>query len=113
MEMDLEQIGFLHPTLRFIIRDLESNIGPFKCTSLWRGGGGIHDTIPLRAVDISCHAAIVGRAIKEWINSRWEYDPERREYEVCLYHGEPVHIHLQCHRNTRRRPFRGKERTKK
>lgn len=103
MIIDIDQIGFFHPTLRLIIKDIEHYTGPLRTTSLWRGGGGIHDTIPLRAIDASCHSAKVGDAMAEWVNTRWIYDADRPEKMVCLYHGEPKHLHIQVHEKTRRR----------
>lgn len=101
MILDIKQISMFHPILVDVLIDTEEQCGPLRLTSLWRESG-IHGTLPLRAVDASCHSSDVGQAIAGYINSRWVYDPKRPKYKVCLYHGEVRHIHIQVHPNTRR-----------
>ena len=95
-----------HPRLVMIVAYITDMWDRTVITSAYRGGDkGVHGTDPCRAVDIrswifSNPEKVVGR-----INQDWEYDPERPEMIVALYHdaGSGNHIHLQAHNNTRRR----------
>jgi len=97
-------MSFFHPKLAALLVDLEEMFGAFTVTSLWRRDG-VHQTIPLRAVDLRCWNLTVGREIERWLNERWTYDPTRPGFEVCLYHdtGQGIHLHVQAHDNTSRR----------
>lgn len=106
MELDIRQIMMLHPILRIILLDVEENCGPLRITSLRRTTPGVHNTNPLRAVDISCKAEQPGKGIEAYINEKWEYDKQRPELKVCLWHGEVKHLHIQVHYNTKRKPLR-------
>ena len=105
--LDYEQMTkFFHPALIKVLLDLDYEFGPKIATSLWRkkegNESGIHETLPLRAVDFRCRNYYVGKAICEWINDRWEYDPDRPQKEVCIYHdtGYGWHLHIQVHDHT-------------
>ena len=63
---------------------------------------GVHGTLPLRGADLRITSYKQAKIIEEIINRRWQYDPNRPKYKVCIVHGSPVHIHLQVHPNTRR-----------
>lgn len=104
MKADYKQWEFLHPILRkSILPTLEGQFGvEFNMTSNWRPDG-IHNTG--RAVDLSCQDDHFGRLVEDFLNSIFEYDPDRSEMKVCLYHnvGQGKHLHIQCHPNTRLR----------
>jgi hypothetical protein len=85
----------------------------FRLTSIYRtpeedrelGGTGIHPA--WRADDVG--AAGVPQehvdAVTDWINARWEYDPDRPNLPVAYSkpHGTGAHIHVQVHAHTRKR----------
>jgi hypothetical protein len=105
MKIDLQQISLYDTKLVQIAMLLESHFGvEFKLTSGYRDGdSGVHGTVPCRGLDLSCPDPYFGKLIAEFLNSIYEYDADRPDYKVCLYHGEPLHIHLQVHPNTRLR----------
>lgn len=103
---------FLHPHLVWLVDDLLTWWpGFFVITSMWRkkkpGESGIHETSPLRAIDVRSHdfPDAVAKQIEERINAEWIYDPERPAMKVCLWHdaGSGKHFHIQVHPRTRRR----------
>jgi len=55
-----------------------------------------------RGWDISMPVISIGRAIEEFINANWTYDPERPEKKVAVLHdtGSGWHLHLQTHDRT-------------
>ena len=97
----------LHPILVEIVEDLEYIAGPGLYTSAYRpGDDGPHGTIPVRGIDRRCRNAALGNAIKQYLNNNWEYDSDRPDMVVCLFHKVDKygwHLHIQCHSNTRRR----------
>ena len=106
MKADIEQWSFVDPTLRAIAVELERRTGmEFTLTSPVRlplGGPSLHQNLPLRAIDLRCRDEAFGKFIEGWINTRWQYDHERPEKQVCLFHdtGQGYHLHLQVHPNT-------------
>jgi hypothetical protein len=65
----------------------------------------LHGTNPVRATDIRSHCYEQPEAVVNSINKAWEYDYNRPKMLVAFYHdsGSGLHIHLQCHPNTRQR----------
>ena len=57
------------------------------CAYEKRDYGSVHSMNPLRGLDINKH---------------WQYDPQRTDMKVCLYHdtGRGKHFHLQVHPRT-------------
>lgn len=107
-KLDYKQISFLHPMLASVLTDLEDEFGEKVITSLWRkkgpGESGVHETIPLRAVDIRETNRSIGTIIEDWINIRYEYDPHRPSMMVAIHHntGWGWHLHLQVHPRTKK-----------
>jgi len=101
---DLQQMEFLHPILRAVLRWTGARFGfLFIVTSLYRiGDSGVHGTLPLRAIDLRCHSKRLGMLIVELINEHWKYDPKRSGMEVAMFHntGTGWHLHIQVHPNT-------------
>ena len=104
MRIDYEQLEFIDPTLRKLVRSVEDETGfEFTITSLYRiGDNGNHGQLPLRAMDLRCRNVTVGAPIEKWINEHWIYDPQRSTKKCCLVHGagSNLHFHLQVHPNT-------------
>jgi len=69
------------------------------------GDKGVHGTIPCRAVDIRSWTFKHPDRVTNYINYEWVYDSERPGKKVAIFHdaGSGLHIHLQVHRNTRKR----------
>jgi hypothetical protein len=69
------------------------------------GGTGIH--VAGRAVDVRTRSVPDGivKALAEWVNGLWIYDPSRPDLKVCYTepHGTGPHAHFQVHQNTRSR----------
>lgn len=109
MNLDLEQLDFVHEDLAQIINQVEDEVGiTLTVTSLYRPGDqGVHGTLPVRGVDVRCRDLAIGQAIAAWINDRMVYDPDRPELLTCIVHdaGSGLHLHIQCHPNTRSRPI--------
>ena len=65
----------------------------------------VHNTDPCRANDVRTWCYKNPYKIKDLINNRWEYDPERPHKQVAIIHntGKGIHFHIQTHPNTRRR----------
>ena len=63
---------------------------------------GIHNTDPLRAIDLRSWTIRNPELIAEKINKAWIYDPKRPDKKACVYHdiGQGHHFHLQVHDNT-------------
>ena len=97
----------LHPTLAEMWLDLEGVAGPGLITSAHRpGDDGVHGQMPVRGIDRRVRNSAIGNALKEWVNRKWEYDPDRPEFVCAVFHKVNTHgwhLHLQCHSNTRRR----------
>jgi len=102
--VDLYQLEFIHPTLRAVLRWLDSRFGfLFILISLYRlGDPGVHGTLPLRAVDLRCRSNRLGPMIAELINAHWKYDPDRTDMTVAIFHdtGKGPHLHIEVHQNT-------------
>ena len=98
----LYDLKFIHPFLRGIMHDIEKKFGPQDITSLFRmHDPGVHGTLPLRGIDFSVNDQSV--EIRDYINSKYEYDPLRENIYVCIYgDNDPKgnhddHVHLQVH----------------
>lgn len=106
MFLDYQQMEFIHPTLIAVVDDFEKEFGPKRVTSLHRmRDPGIHGTLPLRAMDIGEQNDDVGAILEDFLNARWVYDPDRPRMKVAKYHdvGRGKHLHVQVHKNTKRR----------
>jgi hypothetical protein len=105
MKIDIGNLEFIDPLLRTILLEIENWFGEQTITSLYRiGDEGVHGTLPLRGTDLRCRKEdkSVGRRIEQKVNSRYIYDPARREKRVCMLHdsGLGLHLHIQVHPNT-------------
>jgi hypothetical protein len=108
--IDTEQLKFLHPHLRAVLRWISARFGMvFVITGLYRipvlgQPLGVHNVIPLRGTDLRCHSVSVGMEIKRETNAHWKYDPQRPHKKVVRCHGpeikKPLHIHVQTHPRT-------------
>jgi len=69
------------------------------------GDKGVHGTKPCRGIDIRSRIFKRPDRVANYINMAWQYDPERPNKKVAIFHdaGSGNHIHLQCHANTKRR----------
>jgi hypothetical protein len=105
-QIALYDLEFLDKKLRLVLADMESHFGGGVITSLYRiGDSGVHGTLPLRGIDLRCSALEWGRAVEDYLNKRWSYDPSRPEMKICSYHNvdKGWHLHLQVHPETLRR----------
>lgn len=108
-EIDIEQLEFIDKNLRLMVLDFfeENEFRETVITSLYRiNDNGVHGQLPLRGIDIRWRLdwSPEGEQIAQWINERWQYDPDRPEKKCCIYHdvGQGAHLHFQTHPNTRR-----------
>lgn len=106
MKADIAQFEFVHPKLREMALEVEKHFRvEFTITSIYRiGDTGVHGQLPVRGLDLSCHNDDFGLLVKTYVNSKWQYDPEREYLDCCIYHdtGSGRHLHLQVHPNTKR-----------
>ena len=104
MKIDLSQLEFIDPILREMALSVEGHFGvEFTITSLYRmTGAGVHTVLPLRGIDLRCKDYDMGIAVEEYVNSIYQYDPNRMSKKCCMYHdgGNGYHLHLQVHPNT-------------
>ena len=108
MKIDLAQLEFINPILREMALSVEARFGvEFTITSLYRipkdTPSSTHEVLPLRAIDLRCHDHDLGEAIENYVNSIYQYDPNRTGKKCCMYHSvgnSGYHIHLQVHPNT-------------
>ncbi len=102
MKVDLRQLGFINDLLKSIVLDAEHHFNvEFTLTSIYRPGGtGVHSTLPVRGIDISCPDEAAGIAVVKYINSKYQYDYDRVHKSVCIWHGKPKHLHFQVHPNS-------------
>ncbi len=103
MKIDIIQLEFIDPKLRRILTWLERQTGlTFTVTSIYRIGDlGVHGTLPVRGIDLSCHNILIGTEIQNSINRYWEYDYKRPSKNCARLHGKTLHLHVQVHPNTR------------
>lgn len=112
MKLDIAQLEFIDKKLRLVVVWLELELGvEFTGTSLVRfDDPGVHGLpekgLKLRGLDLRMRSKHIGRNIEAMINDNWEYDPARPHKAVCMLHGKGanLHLHLQTHPNTRRKP---------
>jgi hypothetical protein len=72
------------------------------------GESGVHHTRPCRAFDVRTWGVDNLRCekIAAKVNTRFQYDPDRPQMKVAIYHktdGGAYHLHLQIHPRTRPR----------
>lgn len=120
-----------HPILIDIYQWIASRQPGTTITSAYRaGGGGIHDTNPLRAFDLRSWDILEPEYWHDAINAAWSYDYTRPAMRVCVLHavcpkcgtnhdylngglvnkcrvcGTGIagnfHFHVQCHPHTRK-----------
>lgn len=104
--IDLNNLDFIDHRLKLVVNDLIQMVGAIVITSLYRPeDSGIHNSIPLRALDARCRNNVIGKALEDEINHKWIYDPQRPQFKVAIYHnkGKGYHLHIQVHPRTRRR----------
>jgi len=101
-----------HPLLIDIILEIVDKYGIRMSESyrLPRHKGDLHSTSPVRAIDISfwVYTETIAINIRDYINSKWEYNPGKSEKPVALIHkvkGGVFHFHIQVSNNTRLRVF--------
>lgn len=93
----------LHPQLAAVLHWFWKRYFDVIVTSAWREqDSGIHNTDPLRAVDLRSWVFPDPEARADEINRAWLYDPLRTRLNVCIYHdtGRGVHFHIQVHDRT-------------
>jgi hypothetical protein len=104
MKIDIRQLEFIDSKLREIALAVEAQFDvDFTITSIYRiGDNGVHGALPCRGLDLRCRDDHFGRLIEDFVNTHWQYDPERENMKCCMYHdvGSGKHIHLQTHPNT-------------
>ena len=104
-QIALYDLDFIDKLLKKVLLDKEMAFGVGTVTSLCRiGDAGVHGTLPLRAIDERCRDKTVGDRIADYINSRWSYDPDRPQMQVCIFHdvGQGPHLHYQVCPKTKR-----------
>ena len=72
------------------------------CAYEKRDYGSVHSMNPLRGLDLRSRVFEDPFQIESDINKHWQYDPQRTDMKVCLYHdtGRGKHFHLQVHPRT-------------
>ena len=103
--IDLDQLEFVHPKLREIMREIDRKFGEQIITSMYRiGDPGVHGCLPLRGIDIRCRGEKEDRELVDFVNNTWKYDYKRPAMKCAIKHdtGQGLHIHLQVHPNTAR-----------
>ena len=103
MKIAFAQLEFINPLLRKIALEVEEEFGEQTVTSLFRiGDTGVHGTLPVRGIDL--RDSDKAQEIQEWVNARYQYDPDRKHIGCALYHNNRgasgKHIHLQVHPKT-------------
>ena len=95
------------PLLQEIVLSVATEFDMWTITSGYRphSEGSVHSTQPLRGLDLRCRNAALGKLVKQWVNKRWAYDPERPWKKCARFHdaGSGWHLHFQVHPNTLRR----------
>jgi len=104
------------PIVIEIWKDAEQVAGPGLCTSAHRpyiigDRPSVHNLLPTRGLDRRCRIEKVGIGIRDYINSRWQYDPRRPSKKCCIYHetkdengqSKGFHLHFQGHPRTVRK----------
>lgn len=96
------------PMLCRIVRWIAQEWGRIVITEGYRQkrhNNDLHGEIPVRAVDLRSRIYMKPEMVADKINSEWQYDYQRPDMQVCVYHdsGEGKHFHVQTHPNTRRR----------
>lgn len=108
MKIDLMQLEFIDLNLREMATEVEDRFMEKTITSLFRiDDEGVHGTLPLRGLDLRCRTRRHGEEVEKFVNNNWLYDPTRPKKKCCLCHdvGKGLHLHLQVHPKTIRRPY--------
>jgi hypothetical protein len=95
------------PMLCRIIRWIAKEWGDIYITESYRKqrhANDLHGVIPVRATDLRSRIYVMPEMVEEKINENWQYDPDRPEMKVCVFHdvGEGPHFHIQTHPKTQR-----------
>ena len=100
----LEVLG-CHQKLIELLEWLKTEFGNDVITCAKRVDGSVHDTWPLRAIDVREWDENRGKHFEEFADVWWQYDHSRPEKKCVIYHdtGSGNHLHLQVHHNTRKR----------
>ena len=106
----LKNLEVVSPALMLsvIAADVQQQFGLDVITSAHRPGDlGVHGTYPeTRGLDLRCRNAAQGKVVCDYINSRYQYDPDRPDKMCAIFHkvgNGAYHLHLQSHPNTIRR----------
>ena len=110
-EKHLVLIGLLlhrfHTTLVEVLCWIIELVGNITITESFRcqlHPNDLHGTLPVRAADLREWIYPDPQWIVQQINAAWEYDYERPEMVVALYHEnrktKGKHFHIQVHPNT-------------
>jgi lipopolysaccharide biosynthesis regulator YciM len=119
------------PMLCRIIRWIAKEWGDIYITESYRKqrhANDLHGVIPVRATDLRSRIYVMPEMVEEKINENWQYDPDRLEMRVCVYHAvcpncktnhlpphtptcrncgadirDQWHFHIQTHPKTQRR----------
>jgi len=87
-----------HPKLTEFMWWFLELTGEAVVTSAWRRRPGIHNTDPLRALDLRSWLYNKPEKMADYINSKWSYDSLRPKLNVCIYHEvnkHGIHYHIQ------------------
>ena len=108
MRVDLNQLMFIDKKVRAIAKDIQAYFRiEFEVTSIHRiGDKGVHGTLPCRGLDLGCKDPGVGKAVEDFVEANWVYDPGRPNKVCCRFHKTKrgnYHLHIQTHPNTVRR----------
>ena len=92
----------VHPKLCALLLWISQLYDRIIFTSGKRDGDTVHNTVPLRGIDIRSRVYHDPKKICEHINKMWVYDPKRPLKKCAKYHdtGSGFHFHLQVHPNT-------------
>lgn len=90
-----------HPILIRLANWCAHRYSHFRITCAWekRDYFSVHDTNPLRGLDIGIKEYDDPQGVADDINQCWQYD-ERRPNLKCAVYGDEDHLdhcHLQCH----------------
>jgi len=70
----------------------------------------LHGLNPVRAIDLRSWCYIDPEKIAQEVNEVWEYDYNRPNKKVAIFHGGNPHFHIQVHPHTRRRVIKQQKR---
>lgn len=109
MKIDISQLEYIDKRLRKILVWLEKETGlELTITSQYRiGDRGVHGTLPLRGTDLRVRSKTVGKELELLVNDVWEYNSKKPGRFCAMMHGKGanLHLHIQTHPNTKKRPI--------